>query len=131
METLLVIYFASVVGKIVGMLEVVGGIILFISSMYVVWNLIDRGAYARKYEPENFVQAGLNLKSKGWKRWVWGGVIFLVFSSLLPSEKQVYIMAAGFMGQKLVQSEVSGKVVTIINQKLDSYIEEAEKTLKK
>lgn len=43
----------------------------------------------------------------------------------------MYVMAGAWAGQKMVQSEAAEKVVKIINLKLDEYLQEAEKELKK
>lgn len=59
-------------------------------------------------------------------------VLVLTF---LPTEKTAYVMVGAYATQKVAQSgvvqETGGKVLTIINQKLDQYvqegIEEAEK----
>lgn len=47
---------------------------------------------------------------------------------LLPAPKTAYIMVGAYAAQKVVENksvqETSGKVMTLINQKLDHYIEE-------
>ena len=46
---------------------------------------------------------------------------------IIPSEKTAYTMVGAYAAQKIAQDdrtvEVSGKVLTIINQKLDSFVE--------
>ena len=63
-------------------------------------------------------------------------VIFL--SSLLiftPDKETIYMMAAGYTGQKVVEnigsSEAFGKVQVILNNKLDEIITEQQKKLSK
>ena len=57
--------------------------------------------------------------------------IFCFLPILIPSEKTAYTMVGAYAAQKVSENEkvqqMSGKVLTIIEQKLDSYIEEAEK----
>lgn len=61
--------------------------------------------------------------------------IALVFFVLIPSEKASYLMVGGYVSQKVAQSDtmdnvlgesgnISNKVLTIINQKLDGYIDD-------
>lgn len=59
------------------------------------------------------------------------------FALILPSERTMYMMAAGYFGQTIVQSEqaseVGNKMMKIINGKLDEYINEmssSKETLK-
>lgn len=72
-------------------------------------------------------------------------IAFAISITLLPNEKTAYLMVgayatqqvvesdiAGKVGNKLLDSaknttEISGKIVTIINQKLDAYIAEGVK----
>jgi hypothetical protein len=50
---------------------------------------------------------------------------------LLPSEKTAYTMVAAYAAQKVAENDkvqqMSGKVLTIIEQKLDGYIEDGIK----
>lgn len=89
-------------------------------------------------------QYGEDNKNKlwAWKRVkMWFGIgltaVFLVV--LLPSQKTAYTMVGAYAAQKVSENEkvqqLSGKVLTIIEQKLDGYIDEgvkeAEKTVEK
>lgn len=55
----------------------------------------------------------------------------VIILTLLPTEKTAYIMVGAYATQKVAESgvvqETGGKVLTIINQKLDSYIEDGIK----
>lgn len=60
--------------------------------------------------------------------------IFLFLVSIaIPSEKTAYIMVGAYAAQKIATDpkvqQMSSKVLTIIEQKLDSYIVEADKNL--
>ena len=75
---------------------------------------------------------------KVWKRCGITAVCFAFILTLLPSEKTAYTMVGAYAAQKIAQDprtqEVGGKVLTIINQKLDGYVQdgiaEAEKRVK-
>jgi chromate transport protein ChrA len=63
-------------------------------------------------------------------------VVSLIVRVILPSEKTAYMMIGAYTAQKLAADprtgEVGDKVLTIINQKLDSYITEgASEAVKK
>ena len=64
-------------------------------------------------------------------RWplLYAGIALMSFSlaNAIPNEKTAYVMVAAYATQKIAQNpateEIGGKVLTIINQKLDSYID--------
>ena len=66
-------------------------------------------------------------------------VISVLLNVILPNEKTAYTMVAAYAAQKVSENDkvqqLSGKVLTIIEQKLDGYIEdgikEAESKVKK
>ena len=55
----------------------------------------------------------------------------VVVGIFVPTQKTAWMMVGAYAAQKVVESpamqETSGKVITIINQKLDSFIEETKK----
>ena len=57
--------------------------------------------------------------------------IFCFLPILIPSERTAYTMVGAYAAQKVSENDkvqqLSGKVLTIIEQKLDSYIDEAGK----
>jgi amino acid transporter len=57
--------------------------------------------------------------------------ISMLLNVLLPSEKTAYTMVAAYAAQKVAENDkvqqMSGKVLTIIEQKLDGYIEDGIK----
>lgn len=98
----------------------------------IIWALwsSDSG-YTKKYEPESYSKAMEVWKFK-WLKWpATVMVVLLTSSALLPSQKTMYLMAAAYGSQKMVQSEAADKVVKILNSKLDEYLKEAEDKLKK
>jgi hypothetical protein len=60
--------------------------------------------------------------------------VVMFLSILIPSDKTAYTMVGAYAAQKIATdertAEVGGKVLTIINQKLDSYVEEGIKKVK-
>lgn len=59
----------------------------------------------------------------------------VVVGIFVPTQKTAWMMVGAYAAQKAVESpamqETSGKVITIINQKLDSFIEETKKEASK
>lgn len=63
-------------------------------------------------------------------------IILSVFITIIPSERTAWMMVGAYTGQKIAENEkvqqLSGKVVTIIENKLDDYIsEQVEKATNK
>jgi hypothetical protein len=69
-------------------------------------------------------------KNRAWKAF-WVGVCACWALILLPTEKTAYTMVGAYAAQKVAENDkvqqMSGKVLTIIEQKLDGYIEEGLK----
>lgn len=94
---------------------------------------MDVSSYDDKYEKKL-----VGIKSRLWKAF-WTGVFCAWALILLPSEKTAYTMVGAYAAQKVAENDkvqqMSGKVLTIIEQKLDGYIDEgvkeAEDKLKK
>ena len=78
------------------------------------------------------------VKSRVWKAF-WVAIVSAWVLILLPTEKTAYTMVGAYAAQKVAENDkvqqMSGKVLTIIEQKLDAYIDEgmkeAEDKLKK
>lgn len=58
-------------------------------------------------------------------------ICLLPLPNLVPSEKTAYTMVGAYAAQKVAENpqvqQISGKVITIINQKLDHYVEQGIK----
>lgn len=115
MELALLIWFASVstgIAKIFGILSfiilVFVIVVVFFSAM---WYLIEEEV----------------LKIVQYKKSIIGvfivGLIFAIISVVIPDERTVYLMTAGYAGQKIVESDKFQKstddVYQIINMKLE------------
>lgn len=126
METAMFIWLASNIGHLSAWLSGVAIVIFFANGG--VW--FAYGLYsidANKEDSSKFRK--FNLRAV---KWTIPFALFLTLvTALLPSEKTLYLMAGGYFGQQVVQSEQVGKVVKIIDIKLDEYLKEAEEKLKK
>ena len=78
-------------------------------------------------------QYGEDNKNKTWawkriKMWFAAGLVSVFFFALLPTQKTAYTMVGAYAAQKVAENEkvqqLSGKVLKIIEQKLDNYIDE-------
>lgn len=58
----------------------------------------------------------------------WVGLCMSIFMIFLPTEKTAYTMVGAYAAQKVAENDkvqqMSGKVLTIIEQKLDQYIDD-------
>ena len=109
-------------------------------SIGMLFYLGDAGYRSYYNEAENAAHADTATKCKKWLwRNLWLSLTFCLVLVFLPKEKTAYMMVGAYTAQKIAQDpkveQVGAKVLTIINQKLDSYvdegIEEAEKTIEK
>ena len=111
-----IVYFAGVVGGIsafLGSMAFYGVLIaIFCAIMYMI-------LWSNKRDP-----------SKVLKRTLVTAMILSTlsggFQALMPSEKTVYMMLGAYAAQSALQSETAGKVMLIVNQKLDQYLTGAE-----
>jgi len=124
MDLALLIYGISVLGSIIPIL----GILVGISGAACLGLLIY---LSDTYESQT------EKKAWAWKRikfWFGTGIFILFVMALLPSEKTAYTMVGAYAAQKVVENdkvqEMSGKVLKVIEQKLDGYIEEGVEAAK-
>lgn len=131
MELALFIWLASIVESVKIGLGVILGLCVAYSGSKVYWAVFRASTdYAEKYEPEKYKRAMEILKFK-WLKGIGTIVVILGFVvAMIPTEKTLYMMAAGFGAQKVVQSETADKVLKIVNGKLDEYLVEMEKSVK-
>jgi hypothetical protein len=107
--------------------------ITFICGFVIVGLMIYRGAECSQ---EDFYNAERNKKQKEKAEWAMGRVGLtlkvmiptVLLLVLLPAPKTAYMMVGAYAAQKVVENksvqDTSSKVLTLINQKLDHYIEE-------
>ena len=123
MEFALFVWLASVVQTLSGVL-VFCAILL---ALAVVADLINTASHNGVYSEKKKFPF-----QKTWGKWCTAGALFLaLLTSIIPSEKTMYMMAAAYGAQQVAQSEAAGKVVKIVNGKLDEYLAEIEEKTNK
>lgn len=126
METLLFIWLASNIGYVAGWL---GGIVTFLFFANVaLWVIFPVYAIDHSKE-ENSKFRAFNFRTAKWS--IPLALFLSLMTAILPSERTLYLMAGGYFGQQVVQSEQVGKVVKIIDIKLDEYLKEADEKINK
>ena len=131
MEFAIFVWLASVVPSLKVILWCPVVIVLLYAACKTINAIISSDAeYTKKYAPEEYAKAMEVLKFKWIKRPALFVTMLVVISTILPTEKTMYMMAAAYGSQKLVQSEATAKVVKIINSKLDQYVDEIEHKVK-
>lgn len=72
---------------------------------------------------------------KNIKRWFTGLVIMAILAVITPTEKTAYLMVGAYAAQKVAENErvqqLSGKVLKVLEQRLDQYIEEGTEAVGK
>ncbi len=111
-------------------------IMMALGGLTVVANAIYYADYGER--GNEITESGRKAISRMWKGF-WLALTMAVLVILIPTEKTAYTMVGAYAAQKVAENDkvqqMSGKVLTIIEQKLDGYIDEgfkeAEKKLKK
>lgn len=125
MELALFVYIAGVVGQLSSVLGLICGITILILafSTYakIAWKSTVGESHSSDYKTfyKKIVVICLSII-----------IPCGVLKILLPSEKTIYMMAAGYSAQTVAQSETAEKVLKIINGKLDEYLVDMEKSVK-
>lgn len=135
----------------ISLLTAFGSFITFVASMCILITIISTFIYVyhtlERPSDYDYKYGGIDKKvlDKQWsERKEWSKTIIKIFAPLffvvaiigilLPSEKTAYVMVGAYTAQKVAENpevqKLSGKVLTIIENKLDSYIDEAEKKMK-
>jgi hypothetical protein len=131
MELALLVYVIGLISPIHAILLT----IIFLTGGVFSVSLISKLSAFAAYEHESYhAKVNYYLKRSGWIL-----LALVLFNTAIPSEKTAYTMVGAYTAQKIATSEkaneVGTKVYTIINQKLDGYIEkgikEAEKAVEK
>jgi hypothetical protein len=102
------------------------------SGIYTLSHKFDSYEYSWNCNKDGTVkQSVLENRAGGVKLLKWSIIVFLVAAIIqifIPSQKTAYTMVGAYAAQKVAQNEklqdTGGKVMTIINQKLDKYIDE-------
>lgn len=123
METMLFVWAAANLASIATFFAVCGAVILGLLLFFSISHAINNEVYNKKDK--------YPISKTNWKVATAFALLSIFIANIIPSERTMYMMAAGYASQKMVQSEAAEKVVKIINLKLDEYLQEAEKELKK
>jgi hypothetical protein len=123
----------------ISLLTPIGSLFTFfvaISICAIIGLMVYRGAECSQ---EDYYNEAKNKKQAEKAEWAMGRVIFalkvlipsLALITFLPSPKTAYMMVGAYAAQKVSENgkvqETGGKVLTIINQKLDEYVDEGIK----
>ena len=112
---------------LVYVISLLHGIGVFFLSLIFACGAVGVGnfIYWIDYSHDDEREAGV--KRRLWKAF-WVAIASAWVLILLPTEKTAYTMVGAYAAQKVAESDkvqqMSGKVLTIIEQKLDSYIDE-------
>ena len=129
MDLALLVYGISLLHGIQGFLTA----ILLLSGagvgFFFVWNASETDRKHYYSEAENDAREANGVMCIKWiKRLIVTGFIASFVMIFVPTEKTAYTMVGAYAAQKVAENEkvqaMSGKVLTIIEQKLDSYIED-------
>jgi NADH:ubiquinone oxidoreductase subunit 5 (subunit L)/multisubunit Na+/H+ antiporter MnhA subunit len=135
MDLALLVYGINVLGKLGIMFGVVitfGVCIFAVATLVRVFH--TKETWDSKHDDE--IKQGRRDASVTVMKYTGALVVFSILMNVfLPSEKTAYTMVAAYAAQKVSENDkvqqMSGKVLTIIEQKLDGYIEEGIKEAEK
>lgn len=144
MELALLVYGISLlkgVGGFLVMFSIVAALVFVGSAIGFIAQTFD-GDYSWNYDSKgNLKDTVVNSRAFTKKALKYSTIVLIIsqlFLIALPSEKTAWTMVGAYTAQRVAENPkvqaMSGKVVTIIEQKLDSYIDEgiaeAEKSVK-
>jgi hypothetical protein len=103
------------------------GIGTFFVTLIMACGAVAIGNFIYWIDYSNSSEREAGVKKRLWKAF-WVAVISAWMLILLPTEKTAYTMVGAYAAQKVAENDkvqqMSGKVLTIIEQKLDSYIDD-------
>jgi len=123
---------------LVYVISLLHGIGSFFVALILACGGVAIGNFIYWIDYSNSTEREAGVKRRLWKAF-WVAIASAWVLILLPTEKTAYTMVGAYAAQKVAENEkvqhMSGKVLTIIEQKLDSYIEdglkEAEEKIEK
>jgi hypothetical protein len=103
------------------------GIGTFFVALIMACGAVAIGNFIYWIDYSNSSEKEAGVKKRLWKAF-WVTVISSWMLILLPTEKTAYTMVGAYAAQKVAENDkvqqMSGKVLTIIEQKLDGYIDD-------
>ena len=126
MELALLVYFASIVGDVSTLLDLLAFILVCISFAFIIILLVGNlGVKVYSHESEGELNHQLKIKSILTKSVNWTiplTVIFALLSILLPTERTVYLMTAAYATQTIAQNDrvqkIGSDVLEVVEKKL-------------
>ena len=116
MELALFVYLAGIIGNVGGFLAFIA-ITLGVALFVYIMAYIMQPEYSKKWQFN--------------KKYILVPALAGFIATVIPSEKTMYMMLAGYTGQQVLQSETASKVYRVIDAKLDEYINEMTETKEK
>jgi hypothetical protein len=128
MELALLVYVISLLQSVDVFFKLCIFALVLVSAVLGIY-LGDSGDKMYYNDKENTRRAASAVNAK---KWLWRNIWIAIASAwviiLLPSEKTAYTMVGAYAAQKIAQDpkteQMGSKVLVIINQKLDEYIDE-------
>lgn len=132
MDLALLVYGISLLQGISGFLAAIIIISAAGVGFFFIWNASETDRRSYYSQSENDTREANGVMCIKWiKRLFVTGLIASFVMIFVPTEKTAYTMVGAYAAQKVAENEkvqaMSGKVLTIIEQKLDSYIDDGLK----
>lgn len=134
MDLVLLVYAISLLdgfGKMGVFFAIASGTVMFISVMYRATECNEARYYSDKENAERVARGVIAVR---FIKWALGILIAsMLFLTLLPTQKTAYMMVGAYAAQKVAENEkvqaTGSKVLKLIDQKLDEYIDEGAREL--
>lgn len=134
MDLALLVYGISVIGSIGPVLGMTVGLTITALTISLIYRFAALSI--ESWDSENTKKRKLDdrVPLEKWIKRLFGILGLTVFLIVtIPSEKTAYMMVGAYAAQKIAENdkvqETGQKVLTIINHKLDSYVDESLKTI--
>ena len=123
MKLSLLVYLASIAGGISKFLMIFGIVFLVLIVLLII-NI----AWQKDFGDDESVEQARNLNKKSFKPLLSIGILFIIFSILIPSEKTIYIMAGAYATEQIANNErvqkIGSDVLEVIENKLEKLKED-------
>jgi hypothetical protein len=129
MELALLVYAISLLSGIRSFLVLLLTASIVATAIFTMWKISETDEYSYYSEKENAKRVANGVMCVEWiKRCLWTTFTVGLILVFIPAEKTAYVMVGAYAAQKIAQDpkteQIGNKVLTVINQTLDSYIEQ-------
>lgn len=136
MDLALLVYAISVLDKTGPVLAMTIGITILSLIVALMYRFIGLTIESWDGEATKARKLQERVPLEKWIKRMFGILALAIFLQIIiPSEKTAYVMVGAYAAQKVAENDkvqqMSGKVLTIIEQKLDTYVEEGLKEAEK